>query len=557
MKRRKHLLLWTSLGTLVLLGWAIYEEHFSQEWRLLQDQYRMRLEPAAARSFAVQLRQIVVPALNTTDRCVSCHVGMAAGETPIEGHPVFGSHPPVAHDPSEFGCTVCHGGQGRATRIADAHGTAPFWPQPMLPRGFAYAGCGSCHTHLAVTNLDQLERGRSLVERFDCLRCHELEGRGGTTRPFQATGPPAPDLSAVGARGFSPGWHDQHLERSRDAADGYWKDSITVLDVGQRRDLETFLRSRAGAPGLVESKALFHSQGCRGCHKVNAVGGDDGPDLSLAGQKDPALLDFSGLPGERSLPEWLREHFRAPAKVVAGSQMPYLGLDDEQIEGLTFYMLSLRRTSFPEAYWPPDRVRAQLLGERDFSADGATLYGTFCAACHGPRGQGMRYPGTSAFPAVANPDFLELASDEFLLTAIRRGRPGRRMPAWGETEGGLTETEILTLASYLRRLGGREPEPDGQPARWVRAEAESGGALYAQNCASCHGVEGQGGEGTALRNPVLLESASDTYLTETIWRGRRGTTMPAFSEASTIHRSLTRPEIESIVAFIRSWETRP
>lgn len=130
--------------------------------------------------------------------------------------------------------------------------------------------------------------------------------------------------------------------------------------------------------------------------------------------------------------------------------MPSFGLDEDQIEGLTLYMLSLRRSEFPEALWPQDRIRAQRFDEREFAADGATLYGTFCAACHGPAGEGLRFPGMTPFPAIANADFLTAASDEFLDRTISEGRPGRRMPAWNSGEGGLRPAEIDTLVTYLR-----------------------------------------------------------------------------------------------------------
>ena len=84
--------------------------------------------------------------------------------------------------------------------------------------------------------------------------------------------------------------------------------------------------------------------------------------------------------------------------------------------------------------------------------------------------------------------------------------------------------------------------------------APAGGRLFAAYCASCHGKQGEGGEGPALHNRVLLTSASDTYLTETIRRGRRGTSMEGFAHPSTVRPALAGAEIESIVAFIRTWE---
>lgn len=548
MNRNKHLLLWSSLAVLALLATAIVQEHFLREWRRIQKQAQARTS-----GLDVRLRQIVSPALHLTDRCVSCHVGMSPGEQLAGGTGMLAGHPPVVHDPAEIGCTVCHGGQGRATEKADAHGLVPFWPEPVIPKRYAYAGCGSCHTHLRVPEQTALQRGRDLVERHDCLACHSLDGRGGTLRPGFA-GISAPDFSRVGLSGYDPDWYAKHLSRQQQATDDRWRNSFRPIDLQDRHAIDVFLASRVGAPNLVEAKALFHSLGCRGCHKVNGVGGDDGPDLSREGQKDPARLSFAHVTGQRTLTNWLVEHFRWPARVVPGSQMPDLGLTDEQIELLTFYMMSLRQPSEHWAsWWPKDRLRALRLGEREFATDGRTLYGTFCAACHGSTGQGMRYSGMGPFPAIGNPDFLAVASDEFITATITRGRPGRRMPAWGEKEGGLRTEEIAAIVAHLRSLGG-PAEPDDKPRRWIAADADAGKQLYSAYCAGCHGKDGQGGEAPALNHPVLLSTASDTYLVKTIARGRRGTAMQGFAQASPVHPALSNEQIQSIVAFLRTWE---
>ena len=555
MKANKHLLLWSSLGSLALLGWAAWAENVRQEWRVLQREYRALLPADSVDGFSVRLRQVVTPALKAADRCVTCHLGMAPGETPIAGHAVFDEHPGVVHDPSGYGCTVCHGGQGRATVKDDAHGDVHHWPEPMIPRRYAFAGCGSCHTHLAVPNLALLNHGRALFERYDCLACHRVDGRGGTLRPGESGGMEGPDLSRVGEAGHDEDWHDGHLAHVR-SGEAPWPQLFGAVPEPDRHAIAEYLSSRVGAPGLPEAKALFHSLGCRGCHPIGRVGGDDGPDLTGAGLLDPGQLDLSRVPG-RSVAEWHQEHLRAPGRVVPGSLMPSLGLSPGQIDGLTFYLMSLRRDEYAESFWPKDRIRAERFGEREFATDGATLYGTFCAACHGPQGQGMRYPGMAAFPAIGNPDFLTLVTDEFLRETIRRGRPGRRMPAWGESESGLRPEEIDTLVGYVRELGGGlEAEPDPRPRRWVAGDPESGSGLYAANCASCHGIDGEGKEGTALANRVFLSTATDTYLVETVKRGRRGTSMPAFSHPSPIRAALSDDEIESIVSHIRTWEDR-
>jgi mono/diheme cytochrome c family protein len=559
MRANKILLLATSLGTLLVLVWAAVAENCFAPWRENQRAVAAKSPPGS--DFEIQLRQIVVPALKLTDRCPSCHVGMAAGESGIPGDRIYGKHAPVVHEPAEMGCTVCHGGQGRATVAADAHGNVPHWPEPMIPRRYALAGCGSCHTHLEVPNLAELRRGRALFERHDCLACHPVDGRGGTLRPGGTGGGEGPDLTRAGGKGFRPDWYDHHL-RARAQAEGApkpgalpWKAAFGEIPPPDRAAIETFLRSRVAAPGLVEAKALFHSLGCRGCHKVNDVGGTDGPDLSRAGQRDPGQTSFEGVHGKHTLANWFAEHFRAPARVVPGSQMPALPLTEAEIDQLVFYTFSLRRVEAPEAFWPRDRVRALRLRQREFAIDGATLYTSFCAACHGPRGEGTRYAGMTPFPAVASADFLSLATDDFLTATIQHGRSGRRMPAWGQGEGGLRPEEIRHVVRHLRALaGGVSALPDAKPRRWARGDPAAGGLLFAQNCASCHGAKGEGGEGGALNNPVLLSAATDTYLSETIRRGRRGTTMQGFDQASTVRRALAPDEIEAIVTLIRSWE---
>ena len=220
MRAYKHLLLWSSLGTLLALGAAALSENVYAEWRRVQRSARERLPADRAAAFGIELRQIVAPKVKAIDRCVTCHVGMAPGESGVAGDRVLASHPNVVHDPADFGCTVCHGGQGRATTREDAHGEVPFWPEPMLPRKYLYAGCGTCHTHLSVPSTAQLERGRAVFERHDCFACHRVDQRGGTQRPGGEGGLEGPDLSRAGAHGFKRDWYEDHKQRQQAAALG-------------------------------------------------------------------------------------------------------------------------------------------------------------------------------------------------------------------------------------------------------------------------------------------------------------------------------------------------
>ena len=547
MNKNKYLLMLSSIGVFLLLVIAAVSENFYKEWHGIQQSAKTQ-----EGAIDLRLRQIVNPNLKVTDRCVTCHVGMAPGEQITSALKVAAVHPPVVHSPTEIGCTVCHGGQGQATTKEDAHGTVEFWTEPMLPAKYAQASCGTCHTPLNVPNLPTLETSRKTFERLDCYACHRLDGRGGTIRPGgNVRGMEGPDLSHVGLKGYKTDWYATHLQKSQQ--EDFWKNSFREISETDRNTLKTFLDTQMGAPKLIEAKAQFNTVGCAGCHVVGNFGGDAGVNLSVSGFKDPNQLNFRSVHGEHTLSNWIAAHFRSPVSTVAGSQMPALGLNENQIDLLTLYTLSLRRRTLPDLYLPKDRVKAMRFGVREFLNDGQTIYTAVCASCHGAKGQGNRFPGLVPNPSITNPDFLELASDDYLFTAIQKGRPGRPMLAWGEKENGFTADEMKSLIAYIRGLGGNvQFKTDTMPQIWAKGDVNFGQKLFTSNCAGCHGKTGEGLEGPALNNKMFLTSVSDTFLVETISRGRSGTIMQGFSSPSVVRRALTKEEIESIVVYVRS-----
>lgn len=549
MNKNKYLLMVSSIAVFVLLAIAAVSENFMKEWHGVQNSAKTTEGP-----IDVRLRQIVNPNLKVTDRCVSCHVGMASGEQITTDLKVGAAHKPVVHSPTDIGCTVCHGGQGQATEKDDAHGNVDFWTEPMLPAKYAYASCGTCHTPLNVPNLPTLESARKTFERLDCYACHRLDGRGGTLRPGgNLTGMEGPDLSHVGLKGYNADWYSAHLLKSQQAADQAWKTSFQEVNDADRAALKIFLDTQMGAPKLIEAKAQFNSVGCAGCHTVGSFGGDAGINLSLSGYKDPNQLIFTKVPGDHTLSNWIVQHFRSPASTVAGSQMPALGLSENQIDLLTLYTLSLRRRTLPDIYLPKDRVRAMRFGEREFANNGETIYTAVCSSCHGANGRGTRFPGLVPNPSITGPEFLQLASDDFLFQTIRNGRPGRPMLPWGDRVNGFKDDELRAVIGYIRGLGGNvQAQPDARPQIWATGDPAVGASVFASNCSGCHGKNGVGADGPSLSNKVFLSSVSDTFLVEMIRRGRSGTVMQGFANPSPIRRVLTQSEIESIVVYLRS-----
>lgn len=87
---------------------------------------------------------------------------------------------------------------------------------------------------------------------------------------------------------------------------------------------------------------------------------------------------------------------------------------------------------------------------------------------------------------------------------------------------------ILMLAAGCAKPG--DSRSEGRPVRSDRVLDFA--ALYGQNCAGCHGADGQFGPAPPLNDPTFLAIVPDTVLSMIVAEGRPGTPMPAFSRGS-------------------------
>ena len=111
--------------------------------------------------------QIWIPEMNVVDRCSTCHQGMTQTSLAGAGVPQpYRAHPHVPHSVTDWGCVICHRGQGPATEVAEAHETTLAWEQPLLQGRFIQGSCGACHLG-GLPQTPKLNRGRQLLEQFN------------------------------------------------------------------------------------------------------------------------------------------------------------------------------------------------------------------------------------------------------------------------------------------------------------------------------------------------------------------------------------------------------
>jgi mono/diheme cytochrome c family protein len=133
----------------------------------------------------IEIKQIHVGSTDLVDRCESCHLGIREPITltaaDLDGRREFVSHPDPEllkiHDPERFGCSPCHGGNGRATSsVVKAHGRNKFWLWPLYYSENYEAGCESCHARdMVLEHADVLNHGKELFRSRGCISCHRVE----------------------------------------------------------------------------------------------------------------------------------------------------------------------------------------------------------------------------------------------------------------------------------------------------------------------------------------------------------------------------------------------
>jgi mono/diheme cytochrome c family protein len=192
------------------------------------------------------------------------------------------------------------------------------------------------------------------------------------------------------------------------------------------------------------------------------------------------------------------------------------------------------------------------------STDGAELYHDYCSVCHGDKGDGhsRAKKGLSTPPRdFTIPGLGNAISRDQMVDIVLNGRPGTAMAGWGTR---LSRAQAEIIVDYVRNTFMSlpadtvvttqdqqtkttmsatqiaQPMPDG-----LTGNFHKGKIFYQANCATCHGISGEGnGPRAYFINPKprnFLEESSRMRLNRPILFyaikfGIKGKEMPAWGQ---------------------------
>ncbi|GBE30196.1 MAG TPA: c-type cytochrome [Bacteroidetes bacterium] len=371
-QRELFMLLIVAVITVVAIG-AVYVRENVPEWKYYQSEFGYILEEnfgdVDAASVPSGIQQIWVEDLDRVDRCTTCHLGITWPgledlEQPWATHPdleMFRDHPL-----EDYGCTICHGGQGFALTTVEAHGFIKHWEQPLLssiigseydvrnPVPMHEIQCNYCHRYERNTaGLDFINHGKNLMHQKGCKVCHIIGGDGGILGPELTNEgdkhPEGYDFSNLVSDQLTIfNWHIRHFKSPETIVPGTimpdmnfqtrdaialsmlvmsWKDNSDLprdympgIDLQDEMTAEEIERERKMRDG---DGAFFFEHSCFICHSIEAFDIESptnkGPDLSWA--PDDVRTRFN-----KTVEEFLFNP-TGTMEIILGSQIP---LTDEE-----------------------------------------------------------------------------------------------------------------------------------------------------------------------------------------------------------------------------------
>ena len=514
-----------SLLLLVLLAIVPAEDYF-REWLGYQKQYRRLVRgrtdaTSLSRRFQGGLQQIWLPQLGVVDRCTTCHAALKeASLVDVKTQP-FRPHPPIPHSLTEFGCVMCHRGQGAATTVEEAHSSTKSWEEPILPARYLEASCGQCHLE-RMTGTPRLNQGRDMLAQYGCVHCHTIKTPDGVTM----TGTDHPPSLAHIAEKTTREWIGAWLKNPQAYAGSATMPNFQ-LPAEEIRDISVFLiaqstpylspGSRKPAPvkapddaaALQQGASLYGESFCASCHAMqNAAGilagGNLGPELTRVGSKVQT--------------GWLAQWLSDPKTYDPATRMPHYRLDGRQIGLLIGFLASKSDSDFLGDAHPDTATPVQI-------EHGKTLVVEHgCASCHDINGvkkpdnfaPELTLVGSRPLAKILFAPGVPRTLADYIGAKIRQPRSfgnALKMPQYtlaplqvdALVTALLAQTERAQSLPASLRLSARKPSD-------YRPGGKAGQLIEDMQCFSCHSINGRGGdmapeltwEGTSVQRPWLV-----------------------------------------------------
>ena len=170
-------------------------------------------------------------------------------------------------------------------------------------------------------------------------------------------------------------------------------------------------------------------------------------------------------------------------------------------------------------------------------AAGGAVFRTNCSQCHGSGAAGSK-----GYPNLLDDDWLWGGTLDDIALTVRHGVRSdedadsrySEMPAFGEL---LEPAEIAAVVNHVLMLSGQE---------YDTAVASAGSSVFADNCAACHGEDGEGVRdlgGPKLNDAIWLYGGDIESITETVNNSRFGV-MPPWGTR------LSEADVRAVTAYV-------
>jgi mono/diheme cytochrome c family protein len=470
---------------------------YNREWRSWQKDFNKMIEeyPEQIEAIDIGIKQVWVEELDRVDRCISCHVAMDE-ELLENAEQPFSPHPKMYHDVFEFGCTICHRGQGAATTNDESKGRMEYWDDPMLNGNHIEATCGVCHKTAEVPEAPVLTHGRQLTIDYNCSACHNfysystvkvttLDGIGdktsrkwlthwfNTPKQFQPkTKMPAFNLT------------DEEISTLSDFLMGFRTyPGNAVLD-----ELPPELADKSGIDDALVAygEKIFTEAQCVSCHLLNDTGGPLARDIGKIASKARA--------------QWIYNYVKDPRVFQYDVEMPQYNFSEEQLTAITAYLL----TEFIDQDDPEGEATETFPADPDSYDKGLALFNEHnCKGCHNLTAEGVSKNMAPDLMHIGKKkvyeiDFyqsdIEKTLQSYLYNKIKY--PDQFLEKALMPDFGFSHENIDALTTALLSMNG-ESVPDKlmvmpENVTSYQPEGVFREIIERYNCLSCHVIHGNG-----------------------------------------------------------------